>query len=142
MVLFQVKIPQVLFTFCWCQTPISHHLPILFSGHYFPTLSSLSSRQTFEQFNWVKQMPTKFISVQKYQNFISVEVLKILACKPAYGRHMLGCQPSAGTWGPTGPTKALWAYPQNFVMAKHKNTHTLRLLYIDLWLFCGQYNII
>ena len=32
-----------------------------------------------------------------------------LACKPAYGQHMLGCQLSADPGGPTGPTKALWA---------------------------------
>ena len=43
--------------------------------------------------------------------------LFVLACMPAYGRHKLGCQPSAGTG----------AYPQNFVTDKQ----ALRLLYID-----------
>ena len=47
-------------------------------------------------------------------------LLLLLACKPSYGWHMLGC--------PTGPTKALGDYPENFVTEPHT---ILRLLYTD-----------
>ena len=32
-------------------------------------------------------------------------LLSLLACRPAYGRHMLSCQPLAGTSEPYGPHK-------------------------------------
>ena len=45
-----------------------------------------------------------------------LRLLRALACKPAYHRHMLGCQPSAGTR----------ALSREFC-----DGQTLRLLYID-----------
>ena len=64
-------------------------------------------------------------------NFVTephtLRLLYILACKLAYGQHMLGCQPLAGT-GALGPSRALRAYPENFVTEPHRR---FRLLYID-----------
>ena len=46
----------------------------------------------------------------------------LLACKPAYGWHMLGCQP-------TDPKKALQAYTENFVTYKQTHPHFIYYIY-------------
>ena len=50
---------------------------------------------------------------------------------PAYGRHMLECQPLAGTLACAGLTTALWANPENCVTNRHTNTHSVHSIFKD-----------
>ena len=51
------------------------------------------------------------ISITNILSFVCLLVclLELLACRPAYGQHMLRCLPSASTSGPWGPNlRILW----------------------------------
>ena len=67
---------------------------------------------------------------RKYQPYVCFYYF-ILACKPAYGQHMVRCQPWLAPQLPTAPTLALCTHPEIFVT--HTRKPTLRLLYIDAY---------
>ena len=63
------------------------------------------------------------------RKYVPIPILYILACRPAYGQHMLSCQSPAQE--PVVPTQALRTYPENFVTY----IQTLRLSYIDVYIW-------
>ena len=92
------------YTKCYCPKKITlsiHWFQIQFDFHKFHTHSQVKEKmynftqqgllKKFQK-NWRLDYCIDFI-VHLYFNAFLI----IIACKPAYGRHMLGCQPLAGT---------------------------------------------
>ena len=72
--------------------------------------------------------PSKAIGFVRYLSLSVTQLSYALACKQAYGRHMLECQPLAGT-GSLGAPKRTFG-PNFKIYDGQTHTHTLRLLYL------------